>query len=331
MPETQIVASAFTISSGGGPDTYSATKNSIIVITPDGMFNVYPPVQGPTAPNNGCTVEVDYRFTNTGPRAEFCFKCQTVSDEPGMPPGDIISTPWDIVEPGQLHFHAHWLRFGAYGALVKTWIYARPPGGGAEQLVIPEYDFRIDTRPVPPSQATHILVIDFLKLPWFNLSLAESYVEFLSVVANAVNPIIQPLGFQFIKVEYVDQDAGIGTGSVYVYYQQSGSPVFPLATVLTVVKILAVLLIVGLVVWGVREIIVGKEAEYTKQVESKTDFANKIADLVAAGKLTPEQAKEMMDAYNRLTGKEPPYWMLAVLGGVVLLSEEGKKREGKKK
>jgi hypothetical protein len=126
-------------------DPISAEKVIIDVLTQDERFNVYPTHGAPSTPNTGTDVEVHYRFRNTGARAEFCFRLQTISDEPGMPPGDIISTPWDLVEAGAEHVHVHYLIFGAYGANVKTWMYARPPGGGSEQVVIPEYDFKINT------------------------------------------------------------------------------------------------------------------------------------------------------------------------------------------
>jgi hypothetical protein len=135
-----------TITLGEGPMSFSAEKVSIDVwVWPTEKWNVYPNAEGPSIPNTGITIEVWYKFRNTGSRAEFCYECQTISDEPGMAPGDKIRTPWNVVEAGAEFTHKHWLVFGLFGAQVKNWIYARPVGGGAETLVIPEYDFRVDT------------------------------------------------------------------------------------------------------------------------------------------------------------------------------------------
>ena len=148
------------------------------------------------------------------------------------------------------------------------------------------------------------LRIYFLKLPWANEALGNSI---LNSLAEAVNPIIQPLGYRYIKTECTwDQ-------SFYsIYFEKTGSPVIPLAAI--AVAVLAIFLGIGLLLnyleWRrANDILVKAKAD-------ETAIKNNLTDLLAQGKITPEQYAEIMKQMSE-SGREIPWTNILILVGVL--------------
>ncbi len=330
----QTGSAQFKVAGEDGNGLVSGDIKFIDVVTLDGRFNNICPGGVATLPNdgsklpNGYSAEVHMRYTNTGSRAEFCFKLQTISDEPGQDPGDIIATRWDIVEAGQESVHVHWLQFGLFGAQVRVWLYAREVGG-IEQKV-DECITKIDTRPPddngpPDGPPTHSLDIHFIRLPWFDpTQLAQT----IGTIADTCNPLIEPLGFHFkhVEIDLVDDVAK-------VYYRKTGSPAFPIVAIIAALVVLGILYVLGFAPWKVLEILLprAKQQEITL---SAIEFHENKMKLVAEGRLTDEQAEYMDEEFAKKVGigKFPLEIVILGAAGLLIFSAVYKsKKKGRKK
>ena len=154
----------------------------------------------------------------------------------------------------------------------------------------------------------------FIKGPWANEALATSILQSL---ASAVNPIIQPLGYRYIKTECN------WTQSYYsVWFEKTGSPVIPLAAILAV--IVGIGLLVSIFFYAVGFYHQGKAAE--QQAINESDFQASLDKALAEGKITPEQYAQMLTAYRQATAQMGIPWnniliLAAVLGGAYILSK----------
>ena len=128
----------------------TAELKHIVVTSTTGMFRI---TRGeiPTATRESYAY-VNLQFKNTGAKARFSFALQAISDEPNLPPGDIIYTPhnpdstvdWTPVNAGEERVLTHSLHFIVYGARVKVWLLAQYEGQTV--TVIPIQEFHVDSR-----------------------------------------------------------------------------------------------------------------------------------------------------------------------------------------
>ena len=140
----------------------TALPNSIIVKAGGKTFNVFPDGEGVSIPNNGVNIEIQYNFKNSGQYpAYFNYVTQAISDEgiAGDKIYNIPSNPYNpqfLLQPGESMTQAHFLTFGAYGASIMNWIYAKEQIGAdvifPEVLALDNKVFKVNTYPVdePP-------------------------------------------------------------------------------------------------------------------------------------------------------------------------------------
>jgi len=154
----------------------------------------------------------------------------------------------------------------------------------------------------------------FVKLPWSSEALGQTI---LNSLASAVNPIIQPLGYRYIKTE-----CNWAQSFYSIWFEKTGSPVIPLAAI--AVAIVGILAAIGLIIVGLAWLKQGQVQE--QQVTDERDFVNYLNDLLKSGQITYDQYLEMLRAYREGRGQIEVPWtniliLAAVLGGAYILSK----------
>jgi hypothetical protein len=131
-------------------------------------------------------------------------------------------------------------------------------------------------------QYTNELRVYFLKLPWATKEALEGIVP---RIADTVNTIIVPLGYRYIGYR-INWDESYFS----LYYLKTGTPAIPLQTILAYIVVL--LIAAGALVWGLAWLEQGRVQE--TYVREQADINKQILKLYEEGKLTYEQAQQLM-------------------------------------
>jgi hypothetical protein len=129
-------------------------------------------------------------------------------------------------------------------------------------------------------QYTNELRVYFLKLPW---ATQEALEGMMPRIADSVNTVIVPLGYRYVGYR-INWDESYFS----LYYLKTGTPAIPLLQIIVLLGIIAVIVIPICVVWyeheKVQETYVVQQADINKQ----------ILKLYEEGKITYEQALQLM-------------------------------------
>ena len=136
-----------------------------------------------------------------------------------------------------------------------------------------------------PTEYTHVLRLYFIPLPWASQRQLE---EAIPSIAGAVNPFITPLGY-----DYVGGSVNWQGRYVDLYYRKRGTPPIPLAEILAVVAIAAILGVVYVsAVWYEVKM---KELELIEyQYRTKAELQQEAMNLYKQGQLTYDQLQQTL-------------------------------------